>query len=139
MNLSTKLIKTKISEFSKSPGVYEFRDKKGKILYIGKATSLRDRVGSYFRSQSSTLGAPKVELLVPRIADIKIHETDSVLEALILEANLIKKFQPKYNIEGKDDKSFAQVVITEEEFPRVLVDRIQSSKFKVKNDNVKFK
>jgi excinuclease ABC subunit C len=101
--------------------VYEFRDKQGKILYIGKATSLKDRVGSYFRSQSSTLGAPKVELLVSQIADIKIHETDSVLEALILESNLIKKFQPKYNVMAKDDKSFGYFVITKEKFPRVVI------------------
>ncbi|MCX6766292.1 MAG: GIY-YIG nuclease family protein [Candidatus Moranbacteria bacterium] len=126
-------IKNKIFNLPKSPGVYEFRDKQGKILYIGKATSLKDRVGSYFRSQSSTLGAPKVELLVSQIADIKIHETDSVLEALILESNLIKKHQPKYNVMAKDDKSFGYFVITRapkhslvrgkasEEFPRVVI------------------
>jgi excinuclease ABC subunit C len=120
MNYDSR-IKDKISKIPKSPGVYEFRDKQGKILYIGKATSLRDRVGSYFRSQSSTLGAPKVELLVSQIADIKIHETDSVLEALILEANLIKKHQPKYNVMSKDDKSFGYFVITKEKFPRVVI------------------
>ena len=116
-----KLIKNIVANLPKSPGVYEFHDKKGKILYIGKATSLKDRVGSYFRSQSSTLGAPKVELLVSQIADIKIHETDSVLEALILESNLIKKHQPKYNVMAKDDKSFGYFVITKEEFPRVVI------------------
>jgi len=114
-------LKNRINKLPKSPGVYEFRDKQGKILYIGKATSLKDRVGSYFRSQSSTLGAPKVELLVSQIADIKIHKTDSVLEALILEANLIKKHQPKYNVMAKDDKSFGYFVITKEKFPRVII------------------
>ena len=120
MNSSSRTIK-KIKDLPKFPGVYEFRDKQGKILYIGKATSLKDRVGSYFRSQSSTLGAPKVELLVSQIADIKIHETDSVLEALILESNLIKKHQPKYNVMAKDDKSFGYFVVTKEKFPRVII------------------
>ena len=106
MILSIKSLKIKISNLPKSPGVYEFRDKQGKILYIGKATSLQDRVGSYFQfSKAQTSGCGRiVELMVSQIADIKIHETDSVLEALILEANLIKKHQPKYNVEGKDDK-----------------------------------
>ncbi len=138
--MSSQTLKSKISNLPKSPGVYEFRDKQRKILYIGKATILKDRVGSYFRDQSLALGTlPKAKLLVAQIADIKIHETDSVLEALILEANLIKKHQPKYNVEGKDDKSFVQVVITKENFPRVMVDRIQNSKIKVQNDNSKFK
>jgi len=114
-------IRKKSSNLTKSPGVYEFLDKQGKILYIGKAASLKDRVGSYFRSQSSTLGAPKVELLVSQIVDIKIHETDSVLEALILESNLIKKHQPKYNVMSKDDKSFGYFVVTKEKFPRVVI------------------
>jgi len=119
--MSTPTLKNRINNLPKSPGVYEFRDKQGKILYIGKATSLKDRVGSYFRSQSSTLGAPKVELLVSQIADIKIHETDSVLEALILEANLIKAHQPKYNVMAKDDKSLGYFVVTKEKFPRVVI------------------
>ncbi len=112
----------KIKKLPKSPGVYEFRDKQGKILYIGKATSLKDRVGSYFRDQSLALGSvPKAKLLVAQIADIKIHETDSVLEALILESNLIKKHQPKYNVMSKDDKSFGYFVVTKEKFPRVII------------------
>src|SRR4030042_3783295 len=114
-------LENQINNLPKTSGVYEFRDKQGKILYIGKATSLKDRVGSYFRFQSSTLGAPKVELLVSQIANIKIHETDSVLEALILDSNLIKKHQPKYNVMAKDDKSFAYFVITKEKFPRVII------------------
>ena len=118
----------------KTPGVYEFRDKQKKILYIGKATSLKDRVGSYFRSQSSTLGAPKVELLASQIADIRVYQTDSVLEALILEANLIKKHQPKYNVREKDDKSFSYFVVTKEEFPRVLaVFKTQLGKYLAKS------
>ena len=105
-----------------NPGVYLF--KKGKeILYIGKATSLRDRVKSYF---SSDLIATRSPLIVDMvfIADRIDHiETDSVLEALILEAELIKKHQPKYNTKEKDNKSFNYVVITREDFPRVLIER----------------
>ena len=135
-------LNNKIKKLPKSPGVYEFRDKQGRILYIGKATSLKDRVGSYFqRLKGSTLAAAKVEPWEPRIAqmisqiaDIKVHETDSVLEALILEANLIKKHQPKYNVMLKDDKSFGYFVITKEEFPRVLtVFKTQLGKYQAKN------
>jgi len=113
-------IKKIISSLPKSPGVYEFRDKQGKILYIGKATSLKDRVGSYFL-KNAHLDRPNIEPMVLQVADIKIHETDSVLEALILESNLIKKHQPKYNVMAKDDKSFGYFVITKEKFPRVII------------------
>jgi excinuclease ABC subunit C len=120
--LSSETLKNRINKLPKSPGVYEFRDKQGKILYIGKATSLKDRVGSYFL-KNAHLDRPNIEPMILQIADIKIHETDSVLEALILESNLIKKHQPKYNIDGKDDKSFAYAIITKEEYPRVLIVR----------------
>jgi excinuclease ABC subunit C len=113
-------IKNKIKSLPKSSGVYEFRDKQGKILYIGKATSLKDRVGSYFL-KNVHLDRPNIEPMISQIADIKIRETDSVLEALILEANLIKKHQPKYNVMAKDDKSFGYFVITKEKFPRVVI------------------
>ena len=89
-------------------------------MYIGKATNLRERVKSYFKNN---LENRPVVFAIDQIADIEMQKTDSVLEALILEANLIKKFQPKYNVEGKDDKSFSYVAITKEEFPRVLVKR----------------
>jgi len=113
-------ITKKISNLPKTPGVYEFSDKKGKILYIGKATSLKDRVGSYFL-KNAHLDRPHIEPMIAEIADIKVQETDSVLEALILEANLIKKHQPKYNVMGRDDKSFGYFVITKEKFPRVVI------------------
>jgi excinuclease ABC subunit C len=125
--MSIKALKSKISNLPKTPGVYEFCDKQGKIIYIGKATSLRDRVGSYFSGYRKGVRPQSYEesgrtpAMIAQIADIKIHETDSVLEALILEANLIKKHQPKYNVMLKDDKSFAYAVITEENFPRVLI------------------
>lgn len=104
------------------PGVYLF--KKGRtILYIGKATSLRDRVRSYF---SSDLASTRGERIVAMVAaaDKVIHQkTNSVLEALILEANLIKHHQPHYNVDEKDNKSWNYVVITKEAFPRVLIVR----------------
>ncbi|HLM84324.1 MAG TPA: GIY-YIG nuclease family protein [Candidatus Bathyarchaeia archaeon] len=129
-NLSIKKI---ISKFPKSPGVYEFRDKQGKILYIGKATSLKDRVGSYFLKNGHR-DRPQIESMIPEVADVKVHETDSVLEALILEANLIKKHLPKYNVREKDDKSFGYFVITKEEFPRVLaVFKTQLGKYEAKS------
>jgi len=111
-----------------SPGVYFFKSKK-EILYIGKATSLKDRVKSYFSSTrlgTSDLFKTRGPLIVDLIfkADkISFIKTDSVLEAIILEANLIKKYQPKYNTKEKSDKSFNYVVITKEEWPRILIKR----------------
>lgn len=108
-----------------NPGVYFFRDNKGVILYIGKATSLKDRVRSYFNPDLiKTRGLRLVSMLT--IADtVTYQETGSVLEALLLESKLIKEHSPLYNIKEKDDKSFTCVVITKEKFPRVLVMRIR--------------
>lgn len=104
------------------PGVYLFRQRK-EVLYVGKATSLKDRVRSYFNPDlEATRGLALVQMR--ELADnLSFIETDSVLEALILEAELIKKYRPKYNIKEKDDKSFNFVVITKETFPRVLLIR----------------
>ncbi|HRY62217.1 MAG TPA: GIY-YIG nuclease family protein [Candidatus Paceibacterota bacterium] len=101
-----------------SPGVYMF--KKGRsIIYIGKATSLRDRVRSYFsRGVIETRGQAIVNM-VEQADGISVKKTDSVLEALILESTLIKKHQPKYNIREKDDKSYFYVVVTSEDYPRI--------------------
>ncbi len=104
------------------PGVYLF--KKGtQILYIGKATSLRDRVKSYFANDLIVTRGPLLVDMVSLTDKIDFMITDSVLEALILEASLIKKHQPKYNTKEKDDKSYNYVVITKEDFPRVLIVR----------------
>ena len=116
MDLSN--LKSKIQKLPQSPGVYVFRDIKRVILYIGKATNLRSRVQSYFRG-GETRG--HIESMMPSVANVDFLETDSVLEALILEANLIKKHQPKYNVKEKDDKSFSYFVVTQEDFPRVLI------------------
>ncbi len=104
------------------PGVYLF--KKGRtVLYVGKATSLRDRVRSYFDDDLIATRGPRIVDMVTK-ADRVVHETTpTVLEALVREAALIKKYLPKANVEGKDDKSFLYVVITKEEWPRVLTMR----------------
>ena len=104
------------------PGVYFFRGKK-KILYIGKATSLYDRVRSYFFNDLFTTRGPWVIKMIQKADSISFKKTDSVLEALILEANYIKKFKPIYNTLEKDDKSFNYVVITKEKFPQVYLIR----------------
>lgn len=101
------------------PGVYFFC-KKGKILYIGKATSLKDRVKNYFNKDLINSRGPRLTSMLEQASIIKWQETDSVLEALLLETSLIKKHQPKYNVREKDDKSYWQIVITKEDFPQIL-------------------
>lgn len=105
------------------PGVYFFLGPRRKILYIGRATSLRDRVRSYFLRGVSEARGPLIERMLKDARSVSWQKTDSVLEAIILEANLIKKHRPPFNTREKDDKSFQYVVITKEEFPRVLVVR----------------
>lgn len=104
------------------PGVYFFKKNK-EILYIGKATSLRARTRSYFAKDLIATRGPTIVDMVFKSDILDWKETDSVLEALILEAELIKKYQPHYNIQEKDDKSFNTVVVTREDFPKVLVVR----------------
>jgi excinuclease ABC subunit C len=109
-----------------SPGVYVFLKKIGsktEALYVGKATSLKARVRSYFASDLLDTRGGKIVSMVEEANDIQVHQTDSVLEALILEANLIKKEQPHFNTKEKDNKSYNFLVITKETFPRVLVIR----------------
>ena len=115
--------KKKMKRLPDSPGVYFFLGKNKKVLYIGKATSLRDRVRSYFAPDLHEVRSPLIAQMVAQAASIDWRVTDSVLEALLLEASLIKTYKPKANTELKDDKSFNYVVITKEDFPRVLVVR----------------
>ncbi len=103
-----------------SPGVYFFY--KGKnLLYVGKATSLRDRTKSYFSKDLIVTRGPLILDMTVQADNVKFEKTDTVLEALILEASLIKKYQPRYNTKEKDNKSFNYVCITSEDFPQVLV------------------
>jgi excinuclease ABC subunit C len=106
-----------------NPGVYFFLSKNQEILYIGKATSLRDRVRSYFSNDVINTRGRLIVDMVALASQIDFTKTDSVLEALLLEANLIKKHQPKYNTKEKDNKSYNYVVFTDEEFPRILTIR----------------
>lgn len=112
-----------IKKFPQTPGIYIFRDKKRKPIYIGKATSLRTRVMSYLRHDLIETRGPLLVGMIESATSIDYIETDSVIEALILEASLIKKHQPLYNTKEKDNKSFNYVVITDEEFPRVMTMR----------------
>src|SRR3989344_3357979 len=118
-----------IRKLPASPGVYFFLGKNNEILYIGKATTLKSRVRSYFAGNLADSRSTFILEMVQRIKKIKHRPTDSVLEALILEAALIKRHQPKYNTAQKDGKSFNSVVITKEEFPRVLIVRQKDINF----------
>lgn len=111
----------KLESLPGRPGVYQFKNAEGKIIYVGKAQNLRSRVRQYF--QKSRAADPKLDALVSKVADVELIVTDSEVEALILEANLIKKLKPRYNVLLKDDKSFPYIVITNEPFPRVFVTR----------------
>jgi excinuclease ABC subunit C len=105
-----------------SPGVYLFKDAGGNILYVGKAVSLKHRVGSYFGSGQKL--TPKIERMVAKIADLEYFVTASEQEALILELNLIKRHRPRYNVRLKDDKTFPYLKIDlNEEWPRVHITR----------------
>lgn len=106
-----------------TPGVYFFIGKRREILYIGKATSLRNRVRSYFSGDLVEKRSSLIAQMVAETQKIEVTETDSVLEALLLETNLIRTHKPRYNTVSKDDKSFNHLIITREEFPRVLVVR----------------
>lgn len=106
------------------PGVYIMRDEHGKIIYVGKAVVLKNRVRSYFRNLASH--TVKVKALVAKVAEIETIVTDSEVEALILECNLIKKYRPRYNITLKDDKTYPYLKVTlQEDFPRIYVTRRQ--------------
>ncbi|HXK49455.1 MAG TPA: excinuclease ABC subunit UvrC [Clostridiales bacterium] len=115
-------IENTLSNLPNSPGVYFFKNKDGKIIYIGKAKILRNRVKSYFQNIGKHEQF-KTEILVKKIDTIEYIITDNELEALLLEANMIKQHKPKYNIDLKDDKSFPYIKITKELFPQVFITR----------------
>ncbi|MDB5225493.1 MAG: UvrABC system protein excinuclease subunit [Candidatus Adlerbacteria bacterium] len=115
--------KKKASKIPDTPGVYFFLGRNKKLLYIGKATSLRDRVRSYFAKDLIDTRGPLLVEMLEKATSIDFRAVDSVLEALLLEASLIRTHKPYYNTDLKDDKSFNNVVITKEDYPRVLVVR----------------
>jgi len=121
----SRLKKETFKTIPTKPGIYFFYTKKQTLIYIGKATNLRSRVKSYF--QGSKTPRP-IEEMIDEVATIKWEETDSVLEAIIIEGINIKKHQPKYNVLGKDDKSWNYLVITKEEFPRLKTFRLHDMK-----------
>ena len=115
-----QLLKKKLPD---TPGVYFFLGARKQILYIGKATSLKSRVRSYFTDDIKEKRSEFIEKMVQEAKTLEYTQTDSVLEALIVETNLIRTHKPVYNTRSKDDKSYNHLVITNEEFPRVLVVR----------------
>lgn len=130
-----KLAKKKLPD---APGVYFFLGSKKEILYIGKATSLRNRVRSYFSNDIAIKRSKLIAQMVEEARTVDITVTDSVLESLILESNLIRTHKPKYNSMTKDDKSYNHLVITNEEFPRVLVVRGKDLTAKFEENEIKY-
>ncbi len=112
----------KVRTLPQKPGVYLFKNQRGKVIYIGKSASLRDRVSSYFHSPGS-FPLPKIQRLVSQIQDVEFRVTTSEFDALILEADFIKKFQPRYNTQFKDNKNFPYIKFTEETYPRISLVR----------------
>lgn len=111
---------SKLKNLPDSPGIYQFKNEKGKVIYVGKARSLKNRVKSYFHNG---IISPKTTALVNKIYDFELIVTDNEIEALVLENNLIKQFKPRYNVNLKDDKSFPFIKVTNEPFPRVYPTR----------------
>ena len=122
-------LETNLKNLPSSPGVYQFINKIGKVIYVGKAKNLKNRVRSYFQENP---GSAKTIAMVSKIDDLQLVVTDSELEALILENNLIKQLKPRYNVNLKDDKSFPFIKVTNELFPRIYPTR------KVFNDGSKY-
>jgi excinuclease ABC subunit C len=122
-------LETNLKNLPATPGVYQFFNKSGKVIYVGKAKNIRSRVRSYFQENP---GSAKTVAMVSKIDDLQLVVTDSELEALILENNLIKQLKPRYNVNLKDDKSFPFIKVTNELFPRIYPTR------KVFNDGSKY-
>ena len=118
-------LRDKINRLPMTPGIYLMKDSEGGILYIGKARALRKRVASYLILRSEF---PKVKILMSKVADIDYVETSTEVDALLLEAQLIQKYQPRYNQELKDDKSYPLLKITHETFPRIHLTRNKTDK-----------
>lgn len=117
-------IETILKTLPSSAGVYQYFDKEGNVIYVGKAKNLKNRVSSYFRTDANH--SAKTRVLIRKIADIKLVIVNNETEALLLECNLIKKFKPKYNILLKDDKSYPWICVSNEDFPRVFTTRLRN-------------
>jgi excinuclease ABC subunit C len=130
-------LREQVNNLPDEPGVYFFKQGET-ILYIGKATSLRDRVRSYFSSDLNATRGPLIVRMVEEADRIDFQTTESVLEALILEANLIRKHRPSYNSKEKDNKSYAYVVITDEDYPRLVVVRGRELQTTIDPDSLKY-
>lgn len=137
MAKSQESLKKEAAKLPSKPGVYKFLGNKNKILYIGKATSLRSRVASYLTKDLAEKRSPIIRKMIEEAKRVEYEETDSVLEALLLESSLIKKFTPPYNTADKDQKSFNYVVITKEKFPRVLM--IRERNLKIENSKLEIR
>ena len=118
--MDTPDLEIQLKTLPHQPGVYQYYDKEGRIIYVGKAKNLKKRVSSYF-TKNHDYG--KTRVLVKKIADIKHIVVDTETDALLLENNLIKKYQPRYNVLLKDDKSYPWICIKNERFPRVFSTR----------------
>lgn len=129
MAFKNDFIRQQVKNMPKLPGCYQYFDSNGEIIYVGKAKNLYNRVNSYFMGDKSDNA--KLSVMVPKIEKIECIVVNSEIEALILENELIKKYKPKYNILLKDDKKFPYFVITNEDFPRIVIAR-KSNKNKIK-------
>lgn len=114
-------IDNKLQRLPRKPGVYQFISSEGEVIYVGKAKSLKNRVSSYFQNSRHMSG--KTRVLASRVEDIEVIVVETELDALLLENSLIKKYQPRYNMQLKDDKSFPSIVIKNERFPRIFPTR----------------
>jgi len=114
------ILEEKLKNLPSVPGIYQFKDKTGKVIYVGKAKNLRSRVRSYFQKN---LNSPKTEIMISKAADLELIITDSEFEALVLENNFIKDLKPRYNILLKDDKTFPYIRITKEPYPQIFPTR----------------
>ena len=124
IKINTEL-STKLENLPSTPGVYQFKDSKGSLLYVGKAKILKNRVRQYFQSRPQQ--SSRLATMISKIRDVEIITTDTEVEALILELNLINELKPKYNVNFKDDKSYPYIVITNEPYPRVFPTRKKRS------------
>ena len=121
INPHIEQIKLKLKTIPETPGVYQHLDASGKVIYVGKARNLQRRVGSYFTNYDEK--SAKIKMLVRNIADIRITVVATEVDALLLENNLIKQYQPRYNSLLKDDKTYPYLCITDEDYPRLLLTR----------------